>query len=157
MFKQHLRFLMGLKGAFLGLLLLTIAGCRQPRIPEYQAFENFRINQVGLKESVVSADLKYYNPNEFALQLKGAELDVTLNERHVGRSILDTLITIPRKDTFLLPVKMKVDMKQLFSNALSMLLNPEVEVKVNGSVKLGKNGVFFNMPVNYKGTQQIEW
>ena len=137
--------------------ILVMAGCRQPEIPEYQAFENFRINSVGLKESVVSADLKYYNPNDFALQLKGADLGVTLNDKAVGRSILDTLITIPRKDTFLLPVKMKVDMKQLFNNALALLVNSEIDVKVNGTVKLGKSGVFFNMPVNYSGKQQVQW
>ncbi len=137
--------------------ILVMVGCRQPQIPEYQAFENFRINSMGLKESVVSADLKYYNPNDFALQLKGADLGVTLNDKAVGRSVLDTLIIIPRKDTFLLPVKMKVDMKQLFNNALALLMNSEIDVKVNGTVKLGKSGVFFNMPVNYSGKQQVQW
>ncbi|WP_172644654.1 LEA type 2 family protein [Flavihumibacter sp. ZG627] len=141
----------------LALPILVMVGCRQPQIPEYQAFENFRINSMGLKESVVSADLKYYNPNDFALQLKGADLGVTLNDKAVGRSVLDTLIIIPRKDTFLLPVKMKVDMKQLFNNALALLMNSEIDVKVNGTVKLGKSGVFFNMPVNYSGKQQVQW
>ena len=150
----------GLKGFKLGLaatLLLSLASCKQPQIPEYQAFENFTISKFGISESVVSADLKYYNPNSYALDLKHAELDVAINDRPVGKSILDSLITIPRQDTFYLPVKMKVNMKQLFNNALSLLLNNEIDVKVTGTVKLGKSGVFFNMPVNYAGKQKIEW
>ncbi|KIC90136.1 hypothetical protein HY58_12300 [Flavihumibacter sp. ZG627] len=157
MIKQKRTRLKWLKLIMLALPILVMVGCRQPQIPEYQAFENFRINSMGLKESVVSADLKYYNPNDFALQLKGADLGVTLNDKAVGRSVLDTLIIIPRKDTFLLPVKMKVDMKQLFNNALALLMNSEIDVKVNGTVKLGKSGVFFNMPVNYSGKQQVQW
>lgn len=137
--------------------LAFLGACKQPQIPEYQAFENFRINKVGLGESVVSADIKYYNPNHFALQLRGAELDVSINNRYVGRTVLDTLVTIPKLDTFYLPMQMKVDMKQLVSNALSLLINSEIDVKVNGKVKMGKSGVYFNVPVNYQGKQEIDW
>lgn len=146
-----------IKWAFPALLLTLIAGCKQPQIPEYQAFENFKISKFGLSESVVSADLKYYNPNDFALKLKHADLDLSVNDRHVGHSVLDTLVTIPSRDTFYLPLKMKVDMKQLFTNALSLLINNEIDVKVNGNIKLGKSGVYFNMPVNYSGKQTIDW
>jgi LEA14-like dessication related protein len=138
-------------------LLLSFAGCKKPQIPEYQAFENFKISKLGLSESVVSADLKYFNPNEYALDLKHAELDLAVNDRHIGHSVLDTMVTIPRRDTFYLPLKMKVDMMQLFSNALSLLVNNEIDVKVNGTIKMGKSGVFFNIPVNYSGKQKIEW
>jgi LEA14-like dessication related protein len=141
----------------LALGCLTLFSCQKPLIPEYQAFENFGISQIGLGESVVSADLKYYNPNNYALQLKRADLNISLDDKPVGTSILDTLIMIPKRDTFLLPVKMRVNIKQLLSNALSLLLNSEIDVKVNGSVRLGKSGVFFNMPVNYSGKQKIEW
>jgi LEA14-like dessication related protein len=139
------------------ILVIVSSSCKKPKIPEYQAFENFEISKIGLGETVVSADLKYYNPNEFALQLSRADLDIALNDRPVGKSILDTLITIPKRDTFLLPVKMRLNMNQIFSNALSLLLTNEIDVKVNGSVRLGKAGVFFNMPVNYSGKQKIEW
>jgi hypothetical protein len=52
---------------------------------------------------------------------------------------------------------MKVDMKQLFTNALSLLVNNEIDVKVNGTIRLGKSGVYFSMPVNYAGKQTIDW
>jgi len=142
---------------FWTILVFGFASCKQPEIPEYQAFENFTIGKIGLSETVVSADLKYYNPNSYALKLKHADLDVSINHQPVGKSVLDTLITIPKKDTFYLPVSMKVNVKQLFNNALSLLLNNEIDVKVTGTVKLGKSGVYFNMPVNYSGKQKIEW
>jgi LEA14-like dessication related protein len=137
--------------------LLAFASCKQPEIPEYQAFENFTISKIGMKESVVSADLKYYNPNDYPLQLKRANLAIAINNKPVGNTTLDTLITIPKKDTFYVPVKMKVDIKQLLSNALTLLMNDEIDVKVNGTIRLGRSGFFINMPVNYAGKQKLEW
>lgn len=138
-------------------ILILMASCSQPKIPEYQAFENFQISKINLGESVVSADLKYYNPNPYPLQLKHADLAIRLDDKPVGTTVLDTLIIIPKQDTFYLPVKMKVNMKQLLSNALSMLLSDGIEVKVDGTVKMGRSGIFFNMPVHYTGRQEIKW
>ncbi len=143
--------------ALLGGTVLLLSSCSRPVIPEYQAFDNFQISKIGMSESVVSADLKYYNPNPYPLQLKHADLAIQLDDKAVGTTTLDTLIHIPAKDTFYLPVKMKVDLKQLLSNALAMLLRSEVNVKVDGTVKMGRSGFFFNMPVHYSGQQKIDW
>ncbi|MFT4023418.1 MAG: LEA type 2 family protein [Flavihumibacter sp.] len=145
---------------FMYLLSFTLclaAACKRPQIPEYQAFDNFELAKISMGESVVSADLKYYNPNPYPLQLKRANLAISINDKPVGTTVLDTLIQIPKLDTFYVPVKMKVDMKQLLSNALSMLLSDGVNVKVNGTIKMGRGGFFFNVPVNYEGRQEIKW
>lgn len=149
-----------LSGAATLLLLAAIAfgtSCKKPLIPEYQAFDNFQIGKIGMGETVVSADLKYYNPNGYPLQLKGANLTIRIDDKPVGTTVLDTLIAIPKLDTFYVPVKMKVDMKQLVSNALTMLLSDGINVKVNGTVRMGRGGIFFNVPVNYEGRQEIKW
>ncbi len=138
------------------LFCLGIA-CKTPQIPAYQAFDNFQLQKVGMGESVVSADLKYYNPNSYPLQLKRADLAISIDGKPVGTTALDTLIEIPKLDTFYVPVKMRVDMKQLLSNALSMLLSDGIDVKVSGTIKMGRSGVFFNVPVNYEGRQEIKW
>ena len=139
------------------LCLWIFSACRQPQIPEYQAFENFRLSKIAMNETAVSADLKYFNPNEYDLQFRRADLDISLNNKFVGKTILDTLIRIPKRDTFYVPVQMKVNLKQLFSNAFSLLLNNEMEVKVNGTIRIGRSGFFMNMPVNYTGKQEIDW
>lgn len=151
---------MGLKSPLIAFLILTLLGmtaCRQPVIPEYQALENFSLAKIGMNETVVSADLKYYNPNNYDLQFRRADLAIAINNRAVGNTILDTLIRIPKKDTFYVPVQMKVNMKQLLGNALSLLLNNELDIKVNGTIRMGRSGLFMNIPVNYHGKQKINW
>lgn len=110
-----------------------------------------------MNETVVSADLKYYNPNSYELQFRRADLDISLNDKFVGKTVLDTLIRIPKLDTFYVPVQMKVNLKQLFSNALTLLLENEMDVKVSGMIRLGRSGFFMNLPVNYSGKQEIRW
>lgn len=151
---------MGVKSPLIAFLILTLLGmtaCRQPEIPKYQALENFSLGKIGMNETVVSADLKYYNPNNYDLQFRRADLAIAINNRAVGNTILDTLIRIPKKDTFYVPVQMKVNMKQLLGNALSLLMNNELDIKVNGTIRMGRSGFFMNIPVNYQGKQKIDW
>jgi len=148
---QIVRFL-----AVIGMAVLLLTSCSRPIAPEYRSIENFRVTSLGVGESAISADLKYYNPNNFTLKLKYGETDVYLNNRFLGKTILDTLTLIPARDSFLIPVSMKVDMKQVYSNALDILLSNEVTIKLDGFAKMGKGGIFFNLPIKYEGKQKID-
>jgi LEA14-like dessication related protein len=137
------------------IVVLFTFGCRQPKSLEYLDFQNLRVDAIGLKGSVISAELKYFNPNRFKMQLKSAEMDISVNKKFLGRSVLDTLMHIPAKDTFLIPVQLKVDGTQILSHALSSLFTREIEIKLDGKAKIGKAGVFFNFPFSYEGKQKI--
>jgi LEA14-like dessication related protein len=140
------------------LLLLAIAGFFLSQLfkdPEFIEARDFKIRSLGLKSSTVSADLVYYNPNNFGLKLKNADLDVYLDDRFVGHSVVDTLIDIPARDSFALPVKLDVEMKNLLPNALSILTQHEIMLGIKGKARIGKGGIFLNIPVNYQGRQEI--
>ena len=125
--------------------------------PEFAGMKNFVVAEMGLKESRVKADLVFYNPNDYKLQLKKAELDFFVEEKHAGNSDLDTLIRIPAKDSFLIPVEMKIDMKNVFPNALAMLNKDDILVRIAGFAKVGRAGFFVKIPVNYSGLQPLPW
>jgi LEA14-like dessication related protein len=140
---------------FLFISLFLISGCSSPKEFEYQDYKNFHLENLDFATSKVSLDLQYYNPNNFGLQLRRTDLDIFINNNFLGNSASDTLINIPRRDTFLLPIKFDVDMKNVFKNALNTLLGNEVTVKVTGKVKVGKANVFMSMPVNYEGKHKF--
>jgi LEA14-like dessication related protein len=137
------------------LAMMFSVGCRQPKSLEYLDFQNLRVDAIGLKGSVISADLIYFNPNKFRMQLKSAEMDISINQKFLGRSVLDTLMNIPAKDTFMIPVQLKVDGTQILSHAVSSLLSREIDIKLDGKAKIGKGGIFFNFPFSYEGKQKI--
>lgn len=137
----------------LALPLLAIMSCSSPKALEYKTYHNFSINSLGFDRSTISMDLEYYNPNNFGMQLKKTELDIFINGNLLGHSVTDSLLTIPRRSSFLIPIKFNVDMKNAFKNAFHVLSGKEVLVKLTGKIKVGKGNVFMSVPVNYESKQ----
>ena len=127
--------------------------CSTPKALEYRSYNNFSIEKFGFDYSTVKLNLQYYNPNNFRMQLRSTNLDIFINGKLFGHSSTDTLIQIPKRDTFTLPVKFDVNMQSLYQNALNTLLNKEVLIKVTGKVKVGKANVFMYFPINYESKE----
>lgn len=134
----------------LGMLLLICHGCSSPKALEYVTYRNFTIRSLGFKTSSVGMDLEYYNSNNFGLQLKNSDLDIFIDGVIFGHSTSDSLISIPRRDTFLLPIRFDVDMQNLYKNAFNTLRGKEVTLKLSGKLKVGKGNVFMSLPLDYE-------
>lgn len=137
------------------LIVCLFTACSKPLAPTYLGYQNFRLEKASLDNSILATDVKLYNPNRYALQLKSASMDVYFNNSFLGHSSLDTLITLPAKDTVYVPLQLQAKAKDILSNALKVLLNPDVKIKITGSAKAGRGGFFLNVPINYEGTQRI--
>lgn len=135
--------------------LILLTSCRAPRDLEYRDFKNLNVNQLGFSSSTIKMDVVYYNPNNFGLQLKSADLDMWVDGKYLGHTSQEFQISIPKRAEFQIPLVVDVDMKNLLANGLNTLLNKEVTVKVTGKVKVGKANVFMSMPVNYEGKQSF--
>ena len=68
---------------------------------------------------------------------------------------MDTLILIPAKADFRLPVKLELEMKSVLKNSLAVFLKNEVMLKIEGQARIGKAGFYVNYPVRYEGKQNI--
>lgn len=134
-------------------LILTILSCASPKALEYKTYHNFSIQKLGFNVSTITLDLEYYNPNNYGMQLKNSDLDIFIDGNLLGHSSFDTLITIPRKNTFILPIKFDVDMQNIFKNAWSTLIGKEVLVKLSGKLRIGKGNIFMSLPVNYESKE----
>jgi LEA14-like dessication related protein len=138
------------------LVAFMVISCAKPQGFDYRDLRNFKIEKLGFGQSTVSMELVYYNPNNFGVQLRKVDCDVYVNDQYLGKYLLDTIMTIPRKAEFSLPSRMQVDMKNIFKNTLSVLFSSEVMVKVKGTTRVGKGNFFINVPVNYEGKHQFE-
>ena len=135
------------------LVLIVFMSCSSPKALEYREYHNFSVEKLGYSNSTIKIDLVYFNPNNFRMQLRNTDLDIFINGKLFGHSSTDTLIPIPKRDTFSLPVVFDVNMQSLYQNALNTLLGKEVTLKVSGKVKVGKANVFMYFPVNYESKE----
>lgn len=136
--------------------LFTLSSCSKPKGPSYLGYEDFRVEKVGVKNTVLSTRVKLYNPNGYALKLRSASIDVYLNDNYLGHSSIDSLITLPAKDTSFVPLQLTASAKDLLSNTVKIFLNPDVKVRITGAAKAGRGSLFINVPINYEGVQRIQ-
>ena len=138
------------------LLILLTAGCQKPLTPQYLGIENLQVSKLAANESLVSANLKFYNPNPYPLQLKHADMNIYIDEKQAGHSILDSTIYIRKQDSFSVPVTVNIDLGNILSNALQLLLKGQVKISAEGTIKVKKSGIGFNIPVHYEGYQNLD-
>ena len=135
-------------------LLFFLGSCSQPQQLVYQDAKNFRVGKLSLERPELGLDLQFYNPNQFALTLKDANIEIYLNNQFIGSAVLGSMFEVPAADTFLMPVYLSADLKNVFPNALQILFNQEVDVRLQGSVRAGK-GLFVTIPIHYQGKQRL--
>jgi LEA14-like dessication related protein len=139
------------------LVLPVLFACGKPQSPQFIDIDHFKLQNAGGSVSVVSADLKCFNPNSYKISVKHSELNFYIQNMFLGKSVSDSLIVIPASDTFYVPVTMTIDMKNILSNAFTSLLMKEVLIKVEGTAKVGKSGIYKNVPIFYEGKQALNF
>lgn len=131
-------------------IALFSSACSHTKELEYQKVQNF-----SMKQSSVCLDICLYNPNRYNLKLKDADVDVFMNGTRLGKLKLDGIHAVPKLDTFLLPVMLDVNLLTALPNALQLVMNSTVDIKLTGAIKAGRHGIYIHVPVNYEGQQDL--
>ena len=136
-------------------LLIVVVSCKKPQAPEYVGLENIEVRSFGLLETKLGVKVKMFNPNNQRMQVKSADLDLFVNNELLGHSLLDSVINIPKRDTFFIPLEVTVQTLGTASRMVQSLADTSVMLKVTGTARLGKSGVYMNYPINYEGKQSM--
>lgn len=137
------------------LAVLGFAACSKPEPPQYVGIDDMKVLSIGLAESMIGLNIKMYNPNRSRMQLKSANMEIFVNNQLLGTTLLDSLIQIPKRDTFAVPVKVTVKTLSSATKLLQSLSDTSVVLRVAGTARLGKGGIFVNYPLAYEGRQTI--
>ena len=141
---------------FSAICMLALVSCSKPEAPEYLGFRDFSLQNVSMDSALLHTQLAFYNPNAFNMELKRGDVNVYLDDQLANHCVMDSTINIPKKDTFYVPLNLRVSPKLLVNSALKMLMNGnKIKVKLLGSVRVKRSGVSFNVPVNYEVMQEI--
>lgn len=117
--------------------------------------QNLKVEKLGVSSSVVRMELLYDNPNPIGFQVLSSAFDLYIDDVFLGHAGSDSLIQVPKKSSFVLPVVLKADMKNLFRNTWAMMMNSSVLVKAKGTVSVKAGGIKKIMPLNYEGRHEM--
>lgn len=126
-----------------------VLGCTKPKDLEFVDLSNLRMIKWGLTESEIGIDVRLYNPNNQRVQIKEPAAKVYANSSYLGDARLDSIVTVPRRDTFSIPLVLRIQTLSAVSRVLEVLSDTTVDIRVEGNVKMGKGGVFLNYPIQY--------
>ena len=136
-------------------LVIFQTSCHEPKSLEFREFKNLTLDKLSFAGAALKVDLVYYNPNNFGLQLNRTDLDVYVDSTFLGHSSQDIQVNISKRDVFTIPLKLDLDVKNLLKNGITSMLNKSVSVRVLGSVKVGKAGIYKSFPVDYTSIQNF--
>lgn len=137
------------------MVVATIASCAKPKDLEFVDIQNIKMVKWGMSESVVGLDVRFYNPNKNRVQLKDAVAKVYVNSSFLGETNMDTTIAVPKNDTFAVPLFLKVQTATALARMMESSKDSAVTVRVEGTVKMGKAGVFLTYPIKYEKLQSL--
>lgn len=136
-------------------IVVILASCAKPKDLEFVDIQNIKMVKWGLNESLIGLDIRLYNPNKQQVRLKDAVAKVYVNSAFLGDTKMDTTITVPRRDTFAIPLVVKVKTATALAKIMETAQDSAVTVRVDGAVKMGKAGVFLTYPIRYEKLQSL--
>lgn len=138
------------------ILPFLLLACAKPTQFDYIGVSNLKVLQFGIKESTVRLDVVYYNPNKYPLTMKSADVDVYVEDNYLGKAILDSTIHIPGRDTFYLPVLLRVNTVNMTGGLLQSMGREEEKIKLEGKARVGRGIFFITYPIKYEGMQKLK-
>lgn len=139
--------------------VLFFSACRSARDlsqPEFRDISDVHLVDVGLLKTTAGANMIYYNPNDFSIQLSNARGDVYVDNVYFGSFQLDEKVQVRKRSEFTLPVTIKIDNINAVKNQRDIYKKKEALVRIEGRAFVKKSGFSKEIPIKYEQLQDID-
>ncbi len=121
------------------LLLFVLSGCagfgkrlEPPRI----TLANIKVQETKVLETVFQIEIRVFNTNEVALEVKGIECDLELNGKHFATGVSKAKTKIPSYETTLIPMTMYSSIFNIARGLIDLPLREEMSYQLKGRLRL---------------------
>jgi LEA14-like dessication related protein len=136
------------------LLLFTMAGCagvgkrlEPPRVK----LADIRPEAFNVLETVFDVQLRVFNTNDTALQIRGVECKIDLNGKEFAIGVSESDVEVPSYGTALLPLKVYSSVLDIIKNAAGLPSQNQLDYKIKGKLRLGGNAFPSILPFESEG------
>jgi LEA14-like dessication related protein len=137
-------------------LVALLCSCGKIKDPEFRRLEKFGVKSFGIEKVDLGFSVTYYNPNNFGVSVKEAVADFYIDSIYMGKFIQDQQVDVEKNNEFSIPFSGSVPLSAALKLKLNDLANRELFIQANGSVKVGKAGVYFTKPFAYSGKHKVD-
>ncbi|MEM9339022.1 MAG: LEA type 2 family protein [Bacteroidota bacterium] len=135
------------------LIGLGFAQCSRPEeAPTFITIEKIKVGKITGKEALLSAEAKFYNPNDQSLKLKEVVVDIEVNDRVVGVIDQRMKLKIAANDYFSVPLEASFNIRDLglLNGIISVLGGKAVKARYKGHIKVSLYGYVKKVPIDFE-------
>ena len=140
----------------LSFLLVLTTACKKVKDPEFRRLESFGVKSFGIQKVDLGFKVTYFNPNNFSVNVKEAGGDFYIDSVYIGKFVQDQEIAVAENAEFSIPFSGTVPIATALKLKINDLASRELLLQANGSVKVGKAGVFISRPFTYSGRHKVD-
>jgi LEA14-like dessication related protein len=131
--------------------LAAMVSCQKPQGLNFTGFQNFQLQPLSFTNSKISFGIGIFNPNAFDIKVNHLQADVQLAGSNLGNYKMDSLVTLPGNQAFVLPVELVVKNGALLSNMLGIFAGDSIAYSLVGRVRAGRKIGMAEIPFSYSG------
>jgi LEA14-like dessication related protein len=135
--------------------LVFLSACKKVADPEFRRIEKFRVKNFGIDQTTIGFSVRYFNPNNFGVTVKQAEAQVYLDTTYLGKFVQDEEVIVEKNAEFSLPFTGSVPYAKLLQMNVKDMADRDILIRADGSVRVGKAGIFVTKPVHYEGKHKL--
>lgn len=138
------------------LLAVLISACGKIQDPQFRRLEDFGVKSFGIEKIDLRFKVTYFNPNNFGVNVKEAGADFYIDSVYMGKFTQDLDVEVGKISEFSIPFSGSVPLTTVLKLKMNDLADRELLIQANGSVKVGKAGVYITKPFNYSGKHKVD-
>jgi len=138
--------------AFVLLILGGCAGLGKPLEPPRISLANIGVQEVSGLETAFTVQLRVFNTNDVALNVKGIEADLEINDQFFATGVSNTPVEIPSFGTALVTVTVYSSVINMFKSVRGLHEAGELKYRLNGKLRVaGDNLLSTTLPFESEG------
>ncbi len=143
------------------LSILFLFSCGGSKEITFKEIKNIKLKSVNAKGIVkVNADAILNNPRRVGAKVKYLECDVLINGVKYAELAQIKTAKVPKRSDFSVPLETSISLQRIIGNAgslaRSVLGKGEVDLKMDGTVKVKVFGKTFTVPFEYEEPTKIK-
>ena len=137
---------------FLILMMIGCAGMGQRLEPPRVKLATIRVQEFNVLETVFEVQLRVFNTNDSALQVRGLECELEINGQPFAIGVSDADVEIPSYGTQLLPLNVYASVFDIIKSVQGLQKHQEqLTYQISGKVRLGAGALPSVLPFKSEG------
>ena len=136
------------------MILLTLWGCagfgRHLESPRIQ-LANIQVKEINVLETAFQVQLRVFNTNDVALEIKGLECEIEINGQPFALGVADTEVKIPAYGTEIAPILVYSSVIDMLRGVFGLQKNEQLKYRLKGKLRLGGNAFPSVLPFESEG------